>query len=378
MRASASFTDLETAMLAHKALLEDGVEAENIEVRSSYPIFEEIIPPHRHRPMHIRNIVRFLWVCGAIGGFSLVSFAQLDYPIKTSGQNIVPIPIDAIITYECAQITALIMTAVFFFIETKTFRMRPIPQDEDFDVGTGEVALVVDGPRAENALPVLEKHGARIVRKFSSIALIFLMALMTMVNTGCTVRMRSQPAIKDTEQVHAAYPAGIYSMPSEKDPDIASLEEPFGRILSPLYVAATKKEGGAYPKSYTPASLKNIANPVPWTPTNAARGELLYKQNCQACHGEDGKGKGPIASLYAPPPADLTRKDLAAATDGDLYWTVTIGPSTMPQFGSKMPAMDRFAIVGYVRKLQGKEPAPAPEPPAAGQPDQAPPAGGGH
>src|SRR5690348_16968862 len=134
MRVSATFEELEAAVLAHKAVLDAGVEPENIEIRSSYPTFEEPLPPHRHRPMHIRNWVRFLWVCGAIGGFSMVAFCQMDYPIVTSGHPIVPIPIDAIITYECAQITALIMTCTFFFIETKTFRQRPIPQEEDLDV----------------------------------------------------------------------------------------------------------------------------------------------------------------------------------------------------------------------------------------------------
>jgi hypothetical protein len=95
MRISADFEDLESAVLAHKAVLKDAeVDPENIEIRSAWPLFEEPLPPHRHRPMRIRNIVRGLWVCGAIGGFSLASLAQLDYPIVTSGHPIVPIPPD--------------------------------------------------------------------------------------------------------------------------------------------------------------------------------------------------------------------------------------------------------------------------------------------
>lgn len=383
MRVSATFENLEQAVLAHKAILADGqVDPEDIEVRSPYPLFEEPLPPHRHRPMRIRNWVRFLWVCGAVGGFSLAAFCQLDYPIRTSGHPMVPIPIDAIITYECAQITALIMTATFFFIETREFRMRPIPQAEDLDVASGSIAIVVDGPRAEATQDIFKKNGANVVRTFPSIVMLLATALMLMGSlTGCSnpwrsqkkefplnfqVRMRAQPALRDSETVHAPYASGVYSMPWSKDPDITrdarnqAIEEPYGRLLTPEVLEGYKKMG-AYPKQFTPASLKNVANPIAPTADNLKRAETLYAQNCQMCHGQSGKGDGAVGPLFAPPPADLHRKDLVAATDGDLYWTITVGPSTMPAFGTKMSPEDRFAIVQHVRVLQGKITAPAPD-----------------
>lgn len=39
----------------------------------------------------------------------------------------------------------------------------------------------------------------------------------------------------------------------------------------------------------------------------AARGELLYRVHCRSCHGDAGRGDGPMASQLAAPPSDLTR-----------------------------------------------------------------------
>jgi mono/diheme cytochrome c family protein len=38
----------------------------------------------------------------------------------------------------------------------------------------------------------------------------------------------------------------------------------------------------------------------------AARGQQLFEQYCQKCHGADGSGNGPIAELLKIPPTDLS------------------------------------------------------------------------
>jgi len=38
-----------------------------------------------------------------------------------------------------------------------------------------------------------------------------------------------------------------------------------------------------------------------------ARGQLHYQRYCSACHGEQGKGKGPVAEYLKVAPADLTQ-----------------------------------------------------------------------
>ena len=48
--------------------------------------------------------------------------------------------------------------------------------------------------------------------------------------------------------------------------------------------------------------------------TNAASGKEMYTQYCAACHGVDGKGRGPAASAMKVVPTDLTQ--LAKKHDG--------------------------------------------------------------
>lgn len=407
MTVSAEFDDTDVALAAAKALTDEGVvAADDIEIRSAWPLFEEALPPHFHRPMRIRNFVRFLWVCGAIAGFSLVWFCQTDYPIRTSGQAIVPVPIDAIITYECAQITGLIMTTFFFFIETNVFRMRPIPEEEDLAVGNGQLAVVVGGPNAEKARAILERGGARAVRTFSSVAMAFLL-LLSLFTTGCgkltvgelfqqiseapQVRMRTQTGhgvpgwpldkdrawpIKDQENVNAGYDPGVYSMPTRKDPDIAALTEPYGKLLEP---SELDRQQLLHPSHSTPAEVIAFANPTAATVASENRGKVVYEQNCQFCHGIAGKGDGPVGEKLAIPPASIAdRPDLLppglgsgkGSTDGDLYWTLTVGPQShaMPAFGTKLDPMDRYYVVRYIRALQRNAGAKIPALSAQGAP----------
>jgi mono/diheme cytochrome c family protein len=45
------------------------------------------------------------------------------------------------------------------------------------------------------------------------------------------------------------------------------------------------------------------------------QGSKLYKIYCASCHGEDGKGHGPMAAWLRVPPSDLTR--IAARNGGE-------------------------------------------------------------
>jgi cytochrome c oxidase cbb3-type subunit III len=62
-------------------------------------------------------------------------------------------------------------------------------------------------------------------------------------------------------------------------------------------------------------------------PENVASFDRLYKQNCSACHGENGSG-GPALDLANP-------KYQAVVDDASLKWWITSGmPGTqMPAFG---------------------------------------------
>ncbi len=399
MRISAEFDDWQCALAAARELAETrAVEAEDVEIRSAWPLYEEALPPHFDRPMRIRNLVRVLWVFGAIGGLVMVWYCQVDYKINTGGQPLVPLPLDAIVAYECAQLTALVMTAVLFFSETTVFRARPNPPEEDLGVACGMTAVVVSGEGAESAGRFLEGRGARVVRTFRSVVVLLLAAVLAGGSTGCAVRMRTQTGhgislsltghllaqpIKDQENENADHVTGVLSMPSARDADLVAVPEPYGRILPPdeLDQLATR-----YPGRNTPPPLRGLANPVPDTVREVAMGKRLYQDNCAFCHGARGNGDGTIAPLYAIPPAKLTDPSRlppnlapllggkrSGLTDADMFWILTVGPPSntsadapsMPPFGSKMAAVDRFAIVRYVRELQREAGAKIPPPTGA-------------
>jgi mono/diheme cytochrome c family protein len=57
-----------------------------------------------------------------------------------------------------------------------------------------------------------------------------------------------------------------------------------------------------------------LAAPAKDPAATAARGRVSFRMYCSSCHGQTGKGDGPVAEMLRTPPADLTQ--LAAANGG--------------------------------------------------------------
>lgn len=93
-------------------------------------------------------------------------------------------------------------------------------------------------------------------------------------------------------------------------------------------------------------------NPLPATQEVVALGRELYMANCAVCHGEEGRGDGPLRDEMWPPPSRLT---LMAPwhPDGELYWFITKGVAgtAMPAFEQALSDEERWAIVRFLRTL---------------------------
>jgi len=104
----------------------------------------------------------------------------------------------------------------------------------------------------------------------------------------------------------------------------------------------------AYPLTATPS------NPVLRTAAVLDTGTVRFRDYCSFCHGLGGKGDGPVGEVYAPRPRDLTDASVRAMSDGDIFMRITNGFSTMPSFRKKLSPDERWAIIWYVRSLQGR------------------------
>ena len=98
---------------------------------------------------------------------------------------------------------------------------------------------------------------------------------------------------------------------------------------------------------------------------DADRGKKLFVMNCSSCHGNGGKGDGPVGKALNPPPRDFTvgdfkidaNKDGKPGEDADLKLVIKNGAATYG--GSPMmapwPALgdgDVDSIIVFVRSLK--------------------------
>ena len=117
---------------------------------------------------------------------------------------------------------------------------------------------------------------------------------------------------------------------------------------------------------YDPAA-DALQNPTNGSWRSLQRGEVVYNENCAACHGMTGRGDGPVSAIRYPDGAydsldEAVRKGgpiqgvfpLVAASgrsDGYIYNIIRNGGGRMPNY-RRIPSEDRWHLVNYVRYLQ--------------------------
>ena len=80
----------------------------------------------------------------------------------------------------------------------------------------------------------------------------------------------------------------------------------------------------------------------PSTPPSQAAGEAVYKANCAACHGEDGKGKVENSR-------DFTDVDyMRSASPASFYASVSGGHKEMPDFEAALTEEETWNAVYYL------------------------------
>jgi len=150
---------------------------------------------------------------------------------------------------------------------------------------------------------------------------------------------------------------------------------------------------GAAPFHYGKGDLeaaragRELRNPHRVDANTLEKGKALYEIYCLVCHGEHGKGDGPIAAKIPPPPSYKSERVLAFPP-GRIFHVITMGSNKMPSYAAQLAPDERWLVATYVRAVLQELPAAVPEappvPPAAPPvspaappaPPAAPPAGG--
>ena len=95
------------------------------------------------------------------------------------------------------------------------------------------------------------------------------------------------------------------------------------------------------------------------TPEFIEHGKSIYAQNCAACHGLKGDGKGDAAAFLLPKPRNFVQANFRLRstppghlpTDVDLFRAVSLGmPGTpMPPWKVNLSDNDRWSVVEYIK-----------------------------
>lgn len=99
---------------------------------------------------------------------------------------------------------------------------------------------------------------------------------------------------------------------------------------------------------------KELRNPFAVTEKNLVQGKHVYDNYCLVCHGEKGKGDGPLIPKFPNPPS-LTSKRIMKYEDGRFYHIIVHGAGDMPSHAAQISKKDRWFLVNYLKKLQGRK-----------------------
>ncbi len=158
-----------------------------------------------------------------------------------------------------------------------------------------------------------------------------------------------------------------YGMPRNAPPGSIPYESPAGEVFPGLEPTD---------QSITAFAAAHV-NPVPMTDSAALKaGQALFQRYCFVCHGPLAKGDGPILNNFSSPDPtqrsgkfplapNLTLPITVQRPDGYIFGIITVGRGLMPEYGSKIPAPERWYVVNYLRTLQHAA-AATPAGPAAG------------
>jgi high-affinity iron transporter len=113
--------------------------------------------------------------------------------------------------------------------------------------------------------------------------------------------------------------------------------------------------GGATNAAIVPASIpaEFAGKTNPLGADSATAGAEIFKNNCVACHGEQGHGDGPAGAALTPSPTNLAK--LASMVGDDyFFWRISTGKAGTSMVGWKGILTDEqiWQVVSFIRTLK--------------------------
>lgn len=136
---------------------------------------------------------------------------------------------------------------------------------------------------------------------------------------------------------------------NERDPAIGTI--PRGKLAYYDHI----------PKDSVSIAERVLHNPYPYTKANLEEGQVLFSRYCQHCHGEGGKGDGPVGQKFKGVP-NYSAGTYKTMNDGHIYHVIEWGRNRMMPHGSQVNPEERWKIAMYVHVLQiNNDPADLPK-----------------
>ncbi len=99
---------------------------------------------------------------------------------------------------------------------------------------------------------------------------------------------------------------------------------------------------------------RTLVNPVPVSAESLARGQEMYERHCLVCHGEQGRGDGPVGQKFVPQPMELNFDYVQMQPDGQIFYTISHGSIAMPYYRQAIAVEDRWHLVNFIKEVFGE------------------------
>jgi hypothetical protein len=112
---------------------------------------------------------------------------------------------------------------------------------------------------------------------------------------------------------------------------------------------------------FLPKGVVPVENEPIWTGDSIAfgnersrssAGRIYYQYYCAFCHGDSGKGDGPVGISFIPPPSDLLAYSVQSMADSALSAAMVAGLGHVPLLTQVVSPPHRAAIAAFVKSLR--------------------------